>query len=76
MAIPKGKQWVNQIFNAKAARNGGVLRRKVASVQKYASYGDLHAEVLKRGFHLLRIGDKISGQYVILCNPGNMKVIC
>jgi hypothetical protein len=76
MAIPLGNQWIQQIFKAKAAKRGGTLRRKVTSVQKYASFGDLKAEVLNRGFHLIRVGDKIDGQYVILCNKGNVKLIC
>lgn len=70
--IPTGQAWIRQIFRAQAARNGGIVRRKVDNVKKYASFKALRAEVRRRRFHLLRIED----QYVIICAPGIMKVIC
>jgi hypothetical protein len=76
MAIPRGNQWINQIFKAKAATRGGTLRRKIASVEKYATVEQLQEEVLNRGFHLIRVGHRRNGQLVILCNPGNIKVLC
>jgi len=64
------RAWLNQIFRAKQARNGGIVRRKVSSVSKYASLDDLTAEVKRRNFHLLEVG----GSYVIVCNPAKMTV--
>jgi hypothetical protein len=69
--IPGKKEWIAQIFAAKAAKTGGILRRKTTSVQKYASVAALEAEVRRRGFHLVLIKD----QYLILCNPGEIKLI-
>lgn len=63
--------WIYQIFRAKAATTGGIVRRKIESVKKYASFKELLREVRRRGFHLLRCGD----QYIILCNKGVMKVV-
>lgn len=66
------KQWIAQIFQAQAARNGGIVRRKMSSVARYASAADLEAEVKRRKFHMVVSGD----QYVILCNTGQFHLIC
>lgn len=63
-------EFINQIFEAKAVANGGIVRRKIANVQKYASFSYLLKEVEARGFHLIETGD----QYVIICNSGNFKL--
>lgn len=63
--------WVDQIFDAKAAKRGGLVRRKKASVSKFASEADLIAAVKARGFHLIESGD----QYLIFCHKGSMKLI-
>lgn len=63
--------YINAIFDAKLAKNGGVVRRKVACVQKYASINYLKLEVERRGFHLIESG----GYYLIICNPGGIRLI-
>jgi hypothetical protein len=69
--IPTGKAWIDHWFSAKAAHNGGVIRRKIESLEKYASYQELIAEVRLRNFHLIRCG----GQYIVLCNTGRIKLL-
>jgi hypothetical protein len=64
--------WVSQIFRAKAAKNGGIVRRRIVSVDKNASQAELRDEVRRRGFHMVRSGN----QLIILCNKGEFKVIC
>ena len=64
--------YINRIFRADAVRQGGIVRRKMADVQRLATFKELKAEVERRGFHLLETGD----QYVIVCNAGNFKVHC
>lgn len=71
-AIPHGRQWVLQIFQAQAARNGGIVRRSIQSVLTHASHAILEAEVRRRGFHLVESG----GQYVIFCHQGHFQMIC
>ena len=66
------QQWIRQIFRAQALRNGGIVRRKIASVMQNASPTDLEAEVLRRGLHMVVSGD----QYVILCNAGEFHLVC
>ena len=55
--------WINQIFSARAAVTGGVIRRNVDWVEREIGLERFHHEVRKRGFHLMRAGR----QYVILC---------
>ena len=70
--IPTGKAWIKQIFKAQAVKNGGIVRRKVDNVKKYATVKELKAEVKRRKFHMLQTGD----QYLIICNPGYFRTIC
>jgi hypothetical protein len=63
--------WVEQIFDAKIATTGGIIRRKKTAVARYASLSVLTGAVKARQFHLIEMGD----QYVILCNTGEMKVL-
>ena len=71
-AIPTGQAWIRQIFRAQAERNGGIVRRKVDNVKRYATVKDLKAEVRRRKFHMLQTGD----QFLIICNPGYFRTIC
>jgi hypothetical protein len=71
-SIPTQSNWIAQIFTAQAVRDGGVVRRSVWDVRKFASFAMLKREVVKRGFHLIRTGD----QYVILCHQGDIRIFC
>ncbi|MDP1682754.1 MAG: hypothetical protein Q8L39_13410 [Burkholderiales bacterium] len=65
-------EFINRIFEAKAAKSGGVVRRNIADVIKFSSIPYLVNEVEARGFHLIEIED----QFVIFCNSGNFKLWC
>lgn len=73
-SLPPGRNtaWLHRLFAAKAARRGGVLRRSVRDVEREVGREALVAEVRARGFHLIECG----GQFVIICNPGHMRVVC
>lgn len=64
--------WIAQIFSAKAALNGGVIRRSIAWVEAEIGRRALIQEVQRRGFHMIETG----GQFVIICNRGGIRVIC
>ncbi|RBI85894.1 hypothetical protein DRV85_09255 [Rhodosalinus halophilus] len=68
----RNKAWLRRLFAAKAARPGGVLRRAVRDVEREVGQAALAAEVRARGFHLIECG----GQFIFICNPGHMRVIC
>ena len=63
---------INDIFRAASAKNGNVVRRKIANVEKFATFKSLLKEVQARGFHLVETGY----QYIIICNTGQIKVDC
>jgi len=64
--------WVKAMFTAKAVENGGVIRRSVRTVEREIGRDAFEAELRRRGFHAI----EISGQYIILCNTGHMRVVC
>jgi len=70
--IPVNTPWINQIFDSQIARRGGIVRRKVTSVQRYASLAQLKAAVIARGYHMIQHGD----QYLIFCDTGLTRMIC
>ena len=65
------RAWVDQIFQADAAK-GGVVRRARADVDKYASLTEIIAEACARGFHVIETGDQV----VVLCHPGQLVIHC
>ncbi|MFN3643470.1 MAG: hypothetical protein ACK4TB_11180 [Gemmobacter sp.] len=71
-APPRNEVWRDQIFAAKAAREGGIIRRAVRDVEREIGREALELEVRRRGFHLLECG----GQFLIICNRGHLRVIC
>lgn len=64
--------WANAVFTAKAAAKGGVVRRAVRDVEREIGREAFVREVRRRGYHMVQVG----GQFVVICNPGQMTVIC
>jgi hypothetical protein len=64
--------WLDDLFSAKAVGKGGIVRRAVRDVEREVGKAALIAEVRRRGFHLIECG----GQFIVICNPGQMQVIC
>ncbi len=60
----------HQLFSAKAALSGGVVRRAVRDVEREVGRDAMIAEVTRRGFHLLECAD----QFVIICAPDHLTV--
>jgi hypothetical protein len=69
---PLGQDWLDQIFRAKAAASGGVIRRSIRDVEREIGRDALELEVRRRGFHLLECGP----HFVIVCSPAPIRVIC
>jgi hypothetical protein len=43
--------WVQQIFDAKAARLGGIVRRSRRDIERIVGWAAFEAELRRRGFH-------------------------
>ena len=56
--------WIEQIFEAQCAKAGGIVRRKIADVEKYASRQELVDAVLSRNYHLM----ETKTDFVINCD--------
>ncbi|PUB11243.1 N-(5'-phosphoribosyl)anthranilate isomerase [Yoonia sediminilitoris] len=69
---PVGQDWLNQIFNAKSAANGGVIRRKIKDVDREVGRERFELEVRRRGFHLFANGQ----DFIVICNNAPIAMIC
>ena len=64
--------WMQQVFDAKAARQGGVVRRSRRDIEHTVGWPRFERELLRRGFHAV----ENTGQVVILCNNAPFRVLC
>lgn len=62
--------WIAEIFSAKAAQNGGVIRRSRRWVEAEVGLGAFEATVRARGFHLIEAGE----QLVVICHSGPVRL--
>jgi hypothetical protein len=69
--IPMAGKWVQDIFKSNIAKRGGIVRRKVNSIQRYASLDEVKQECGSRGFHIIAHGD----QWLIFCDKAHVKLI-
>lgn len=56
--------WVAHLFTSQAAREGGVIRRKVRDVERFVGREPFLEEMRRRGFPVV----ENAGQFVIFCN--------
>ena len=56
--------WMQQLFDAKSARQGGVVRRKLADVECNVGLDAFLAEIRRRGYHAV----ENSGLVVVFCS--------
>ena len=64
--------WLDDVFAAKAVGKGDIVRRAVRDVEREMGRDVFVGEVRKRGFHLIECG----GQFIVICNSGQLQVIC
>lgn len=57
-------QWISHMFSSQAAREGGVIRRKVRDVERYVGRKLFLDEMKRRSFPVA----ENAGQFVIFCN--------
>ncbi|THD82869.1 hypothetical protein E7811_11980 [Aliigemmobacter aestuarii] len=69
---PTNPGWAAALFDSRAARKGGILRRAVRDVDREIGRAAFLDEVRKRGFHCL----ECAGQFIIICNAGQIRIVC
>ena len=57
-------QWISLLFSSQAAREGGVIRRKIRDVERYVGRVTFLDEMKRCGFPVV----ENAGQFVIFCN--------
>lgn len=63
--------WFRHLFSAQAARDGGVVRRKVRDMERMVGRDTFNAEISRRGFSAV----ENAGQIVIFCNAAPVTVV-
>ncbi len=63
--------WIAQIFSARIAAEGGIVRRKVADVERLVGRDRFAHEIRRRGYSAVENG----GQFVIFCNVEPIKIL-
>lgn len=72
LSVPfSSEYWMRQIFSAKAARDGGIVRRKVSDIDRIVGRDAFEAELRRRGFRAV----ENAGQYVVFCNRQTVRVV-
>ncbi len=52
------------LFSSKAARSGGVIRRRAKDIDRFIGRNAFHAELERRGFRAV----ENAGQIIVFCN--------
>jgi len=68
---PTGYDWLSQVFQCQAARNGGIIRRQVVDVEREVGVHAFVTEVSRRRFRLVRTHH----HFVVICNDGPIEVV-
>ena len=63
--------WITHVFSAKAAREGGVVRRKIRDIEHYVGLQIFLAELDRRGFKAV----ENAGQLIIFCNQEPVRIV-
>lgn len=65
------ERWLRHLFSAKAARDGGVVRRQTRDVERIVGLEAFHRELRRRGYRAAINGNQI----VIFCNRSEVRII-
>ena len=65
-------RWIVQLFSAKSVAEGGIIRRKVADVERLIGRKRFLHEVNRRGFHVV----ENAGQFIVFCNQDPVTLLC
>ena len=65
------ERWMHHLFSAKAAREGGVVRRQYRDVERIVGLEHFAREIRRRGYRAAINGDQI----VVFCNREDVRVI-
>ncbi|WP_333816028.1 N-(5'-phosphoribosyl)anthranilate isomerase [Tabrizicola sp.] len=65
------ERWVTQMFSARTAAEGGIVRRRVADVERLVGRDRFIREIARRGFRAVENG----GHFIVFCNAEPVKIV-
>ncbi|MEO0745327.1 MAG: N-(5'-phosphoribosyl)anthranilate isomerase [Pseudomonadota bacterium] len=65
------ENYLLDMFSSRAARSGGVVRRKASDVDRYIGRADFLRELDRRGFRAI----ENAGQIIVFCNTEPVRVL-
>ncbi|MEL6563685.1 MAG: N-(5'-phosphoribosyl)anthranilate isomerase [Pseudomonadota bacterium] len=65
------EQWLDKIFSAKSALQGGVVRRKVRDIDRLVGRPLFREELRKLGYRAI----ENNGNFVIFCNRAPLRIL-
>lgn len=68
---PRKQDWLEQVFQCRAAETGGVIRRQAIDVEREVGETVFVAAVMRRGFRLIRTRH----HFVVVCDRGPIEII-
>lgn len=63
--------WFRHLFASQAARDGGVVRRKVRDMERMVGRAAFRAEIARRGYTAV----ENAGQVIVFCNAESVRRI-
>ena len=69
-AVIDPDHWLDHLFSARAAAQGGVVRRKARDVERIVGWDRFRTELRRRGYRAVLNG----GQVVVFCNAEPVRV--
>ncbi len=64
--------WVDTMFGADQARNGGVVRRSIYDIDRLGVLDEIVERAKEQNFHVIETGDQV----VVLCHSGSLMIYC
>lgn len=65
------ERWLRQLFSARTAAEGGIVRRQVKDVERLVGRERFLREVQRRGYRVV----ENSGHFVIFCNTEPVRLL-
>lgn len=65
------ERWIAQLFSARTAAEGGIVRRQVKDVERLVGRQRFLHEVNRRGFRVV----ENAGHFVIFCNREPVRIL-
>ena len=65
------ERWLLQLFSAKAACQGGIVRWQVRDVERIVGRQEFERELQRRGYRAV----ENAGQFVIFCNRQSVRLV-